>query len=333
MSETLNLPKLIMRLASEAGCDPAEARRFLHRFFAEIEDSLLEGENITIKGIGTFCLSEDAAHPIKYLADEELAAIANEPFAAFSAVELNDDVTEEELNEDEIPQPEPEPEQEPQPEPEPEPEPEPQPEPQPEPEPQPQPQPQPEEPVEEVAEEPADEVYDEEDDDDAQPSPRHGLWLTVGILIGLIAGLVIGFFAGQYMPQLTSDQEEILIPADTTTAIEEPIATPVIDTVPVAPAEPVAEPEPVATPAPSAEVFDTVSNRRFLTTMARDHYGKKNYWVFIYQANPSLGDPNRIAPGTRLSIPPRSSFEEDTEAATDAKAQRLLNELSQKYKF
>ena len=307
MSETLNLPKLIMRLASEAGCDPAEARRFLHRFFAEIEDSLLEGENITIKGIGTFCLSEDAARPVKYLADEELAAIANEPFAAFSAVELNDDVTEEELNADEIPQPEPEPE------------------------PEPEPQPQPEEPVEEVAEEPADEVYDEEDD--AQPSPRHGLWLTVGILIGLIAGLVIGFFAGQYMPQLTSDQEEILIPADTTTAIKEPIATPAIDTVPVAPAEPVAEPEPVATPAPSAEVFDTVTNRRFLTTMARDHYGKKNYWVFIYQANPSLGDPNRIAPGTRLSIPPRSSFEEDTEAATDAKAQHLLNELSQKYKF
>lgn len=78
-------------------------------------------------------------------------------------------------------------------------------------------------------------------------------------------------------------------------------------------------------------VYDTVTPRRFLATMARNHYGERNYWVFIYAANPKLGNPNHISPGTRVVIPPYESFAESTADATAAKAQRLLNELSKKY--
>ena len=42
--------------------------------------------------------------------------------------------------------------------------------------------------------------------------------------------------------------------------------------------------------------------------MARRHYGAQVYWVYIYEANADhLGHPDRIAPGTRLLIPPRST--------------------------
>ncbi|MDO4320810.1 MAG: HU family DNA-binding protein, partial [Bacteroidales bacterium] len=97
MSDTINLPGLISRLASEGNCDPATARRFLHEFFALIETTLLAGESVRIKGIGEFVASEDPANPVLFKPDDQLAAAANEPFAIFEAVELNDGVTEETL--------------------------------------------------------------------------------------------------------------------------------------------------------------------------------------------------------------------------------------------
>ncbi len=93
--ETINLPRLITEVAAGASVDPASARRFLHELFAMIEESLKSGEAITVKGVGTFTRSEDSEHPVLFQPDEELASIANEPFAAFSAVELNDGAAEE----------------------------------------------------------------------------------------------------------------------------------------------------------------------------------------------------------------------------------------------
>lgn len=108
-----------------------------------------------------------------------------------------------------------------------------------------------------------------------------------------------------------------------TVAENAPLATPGVT-------EPAPEPQ---APKAAEPEYDTVTKSRFLTTMARDHYGKKNYWIFIYNANPQLGDPNRIAPGTRILIPAKESFAGATEKETDAKAQALLNELSRKYKL
>lgn len=65
-------------------------------------------------------------------------------------------------------------------------------------------------------------------------------------------------------------------------------------------------------------VYETVSSTNYLSTMARRHYGKSVYWVYIYEANAEkLGHPDRIAPGTRLLIPPKSSF---PQAASEAEA-------------
>lgn len=60
------------------------------------------------------------------------------------------------------------------------------------------------------------------------------------------------------------------------------------------------------TPAPATkEVYDTITAKRYLTTIARDHYGSRDKWVIIYEANKDvISNPDVIAPGTIVRIPP-----------------------------
>lgn len=76
-------------------------------------------------------------------------------------------------------------------------------------------------------------------------------------------------------------------------------------------------------------ITDTVTPERFLTTMARKYYGRMEYWVFIYLANEeSLGNPNRIRPGTRVIIPDKADFSDgETPEQTLARAKRLGQEI------
>lgn len=389
MNETITLPRLINLIAEGTSVEPAVARRFLHEFFVLIETGLSEGESVKIKGVGEFMKSDDPSNPVLFKADEHLAAVANEPFAAFSAVELNDGAVEEfdniklpdntpdtteplqpsSVNES-VPVKEPEPVNVPEPEPEPvaepvpvkehepvnvpDPEPEPVAEPVPveEPEPVNAPEPEPEpvtepEPVKEPEPRVEKEIVYEKVYVDRESS-GHSLWLVMGILIGLIAGLVGGYFAGKAMAGLELPAEDEGDYSDTTEVVmtdlfEQP-ATEIpslTDTATAKPAESEQAKENAAvtaalTPAPEQApakepVYDTITSKRFLAMIARDHYGVKNYWVFIYNANPGLGNPSAIRPGTRVVIPPKETFMEATKEATDAKARRLLAEINQKY--
>ncbi len=447
--ETINLPRLISLIAEGASVSPATARRFLHDLFAYVENCLADGETVKIDGIGEFVRSDDNANPVLFKADADLAAIANEPFSAFSAVTLNDDAVDEienykapvvdtydvadepvplqheevvlEISESE-PSSEPEQpaiqedvveveqpdkseadvtaeeivsqseevsveneevdetvevpaaavsEQEVEVAPTPE-----------EiisvPEPQVEADAAPETETasveNEVAEEHPEQNQPAEQKEDARRyaqapgyrksrhrdyshnhaaqsasrnSSGHAMWLVLGVLIGLIIGLIGGYFAGKTMQayQLPDDDSALLF-EDTDTLVETaPIQEVKADTNPVVEHQAVAQTEPAeevkesakpAEPAPAkaAEpVYDTITSSRYLSILARDHYGVKNYWIFIYQANPQLGNPNQIRPGTKVLIPARESFEEATKAQTDAKAQKLLNQLAKKYKF
>lgn len=399
MNETVTLPQLIARLAAESGCTPAVARKFLHDLFVDIEQTLAEGKNITVPGIGEFAPGIDHAHPVLFRPDAALAAALNEPFEAFSAVELPADVpldlsepeaetadrpadespseiTEPEEPAAELPEegtdePADEPAEEPVTEPEAETSE--------------QEETQPEAAVEEapapvaeatttVVEEPApvavpaDEIPaesapepapepEEPEEPELEPAPARsahtpGMWLTCGILIGLILGLVGGYFAGEAVGRYhipDESEEEYNDEADTTLSVAEETPAPVAaqqpapapEEVATAPAEatakePAAEQPKPAVPAPQPAkepVYDTITSTQFLTTLARKHYGVKNYWIFIYEANPALGNPNNIRPGTRVMIPERTSFEEATPEATKAKAQQHLNALARKYKL
>lgn len=67
-------------------------------------------------------------------------------------------------------------------------------------------------------------------------------------------------------------------------------------------------------------VTDTISRTRFLTTMAKDHYGNFNLWPYIYEENAAkLGHPDRIRPGTPVVIPPLSKYGVDPNNPEDIK--------------
>ncbi len=86
---------------------------------------------------------------------------------------------------------------------------------------------------------------------------------------------------------------------------------------------------------PSDEkVIDTITKTRYLTTMARDHYGNYNLWPYIYIENQAiLGHPDRIRPGTDVVIPPLSKYGVDPNSEEDIKeAKKKGVEIYSRYK-
>ncbi len=86
--------------------------------------------------------------------------------------------------------------------------------------------------------------------------------------------------------------------------------------------------------APSdALVYDTISTTRYLTTMAKAHYGNYNLWPYIYQENQAiLGHPDRIRPGTPVVIPKLSKYGVDPQNSNDIeKAKKLGVEIYARY--
>ncbi len=80
-------------------------------------------------------------------------------------------------------------------------------------------------------------------------------------------------------------------------------------------------------------VTDVISTTRFLTTMARQHYGNDAFWPYIYQENSSfLGHPDHIKPGTKVVVPPLSKYGVDPKNPVDIrKARHLGVEIYDRY--
>lgn len=72
-------------------------------------------------------------------------------------------------------------------------------------------------------------------------------------------------------------------------------------------------------------VYDMITDTRYLTTMAKEHYGNYHLWPYIYEENSSrLGHPNRIRPGTKVVVPSLSKYGVDPDNPRDiAKAKKL----------
>lgn len=357
MNNTVTLSQLITRLAKATGVDNNTARRFLRTFFATIEETVENGESVTIKNIGTFRVTEtpDGHRSIGFLPDTVISGEVNKPFEMFEAVELADGVdfseieskTEPEL----IPEPElvsePEPvsetvtEPEPMPEAAPVPEPEPVAEPEPRPEPKPVPEPEPEETVFHFAD-------DDEEEEAPQPveearEKRGNRWIWIAA-VAIVAAGVIGYFAAMKavpVPDLYEDYEDEETVADA-------VAAPVIEEVAVenvqepaqradAAEQPKAEPKPQPAPtqvpaqAKKAEpVYDTVQVS--LIRLAKKHYGVPEFWVFIFDANrDKISNPNTIRPGTKVIIPERSSLPGATKEETRSIARNKQAEYQRQF--
>lgn len=81
------------------------------------------------------------------------------------------------------------------------------------------------------------------------------------------------------------------------------------------------------------KAMDRVTNTRYLTTMAKEHYGNYNFWPYIYLENEGkLGHPDRIKPGTAVVIPNIEKYHIDPTNPKDVeKAKRLGVEIYRKY--
>lgn len=325
MNNTIALPHIISGLAKTAGTDEATATAFVSEFVTLIETALAKGEKVTIKQIGTF----EPTEPITFEASAELAARVNAAFAIFEPVELPDDYSDvaEPLPTETAGETEPD-----------------------------------DEPA--AVEAPADLAEDTAEaapaadvsaDTDAQEEiestaednteiaveaddapeaeaeysateperKRRWSWLWC------VLTLAIGFAAGYYVGNMSSHDgivdkadESAAVPADTASVMSQPKDS-ITDTIATA----------ISKPKPAAERYDTITKSRFLTTMSRKYYGRMEYWVYIYLENADhLGHPDRIAPGTRVKIPPIEKYATAvTDSANLANAQLRADEIYSRY--
>lgn len=312
MNEKISFQQLSELLSEITGSSVATSEIFIKEFFTVISDALTKGETVKIKKLGTFSSSGMPNKPVIFAPAEELAEAINMPFACFEAVELNDDISDDVLNEcndehhhelsntdvvqinelrsttEEL------------------------------------------EIIETIEKEQVnsnvaspetvymmqdstsdsvdkvvtkieekqegsvtnfyeDTLYESED----KKQRKSLLWLW--IFISIIVGLFVGYFIGNICPYNSNvannieDAKEIIflsdsIVTDSIIGSTDTIITPII-------------------------ITDTIGKTRFLTTMARQYYGEMSFWVYIYEENKDiLGNPNRIKPGTTVIIPDAKKY-------------------------
>lgn len=266
MDRTITLSELSATIAELTQCTQADAEDFVRELFRVAAEKLQEDGEVAIPGLGTFKSTDES---IAFAPQSDLAQTLNAPFAAFEAIELPPDYTDESPEEQQTPEEEEE-----------------------------------ETPAETAAEMEIAEAAEFEEEEDANETPqseepeeteedeepetprRRRSRAPIAWLLACLVCLGGGYALGR----LTAPRE----PAPLVSQPEEPAP------------EPTPEPEPELEPEPEPEpvIHDRIARGRFLTTMAREHYGQMEYWVYIYEANAkSLGHPDRLSPGTEVVIP------------------------------
>lgn len=114
MNNKITFPELIELVAKKANTSKRVSELFLKELVATATQTLLEGENVKIKGLGTLKLTRVGARKsvdvntgdeieipghvrLSFVADKALAEAVNQPFAHFETEVLSDDVSDEEL--------------------------------------------------------------------------------------------------------------------------------------------------------------------------------------------------------------------------------------------
>lgn len=312
MNEKISFQQLSELLSEITGSSVATSELFIKEFFAVISDALTKGETVKIKCLGTFSPSGMPDKPVIYAPDEELAEAINMPFACFEAVELNDDISDDALNEcndehqnkpyntdveqknelsstaeefDIVETTE-------------------------------EGQNNTETPITEIAkieqesasdsvdevvtkidetQEAREPIISEEVLDEAEDEGERKSLLWLWICISLIIGLFIGYLIGNIYPYDTTKTNKNEVAKDIPLLCDSIATDSIIETA-----------DTIATP---IVITDTIGKTRFLTTMARQYYGEMSFWVYIYEENKDiLGNPNRIKPGTTVIIPDAKKY-------------------------
>lgn len=181
-------------------------------------------------------------------------------------------------------------------------------------------------------------------------SSHHTLHIVIASLLSLVVGLAIGYFANNrlnlsHIKNVNIEAEGVNVISKTeakecNSATADSLASVAAgpsDSIPADTVSPgqgstAVEPEAKIVESPRAAIVtDTVKANRYLTTMARRHYGKKIFWVYIYEENKNIiNDPDHIAPNTVVVIPPAEKYgikagDKESEADAMRRAQAIVN--------
>lgn len=157
-------------------------------------------------------------------------------------------------------------------------------------------------------------------------SGMKAFWFIIAFALGIILGFGAGYyFHGSLRISISRANDAVSYPEEKveekTADMKDTLSTPAVKPAPAekataqpektAEAKAAAEEKPApARPEPVREkpTYGTITSNTFLTTLAGRNYGQKDFWVYIYEANPGLGHPDRIRQGTRVKIPPKSQL-------------------------
>ena len=331
-NRVLVLQDIVKALSHETDTSEALCQSFVKELFAIVAERLMDGESVTLKGVGRFDVDGGEVH---FVADPDTAAAINSAFDCFEAIELADDfdgdepVAEDETPDaaeeeaattadetagtedvaDESPADGVEPEEK---------------------------ESQTdeleeseadseenkeectaeadaddetvaeetaEEETEETAEEEAEETVEEEYDDEPQPK-RGGCRFAWGFLAGFVTAAVVAAVAWFFLfgvvkkplsqPAVIADDTAKVAAADSdsTAAVEKPQEQS---------EEKTAEPEKESK---KAEQTFKVTNTAYLSNISRKFYGHYAFWVYIYLDNKDIiTDPDNLPVGAELRIP------------------------------
>lgn len=114
MNNKVTFPELVEQVAQYANTSKRMSEMFLKELFATISQSLIDGESVKVKGIGTFKLTEVSPRKsvdvntgeeieipghkkLSFAPDKDMAEAINQPFMHFETEILDDDVTDDQL--------------------------------------------------------------------------------------------------------------------------------------------------------------------------------------------------------------------------------------------
>ena len=331
-NRVLVLQDIVKALSHETDTSEALCQSFVKELFAIVAERLMEGESVTLKGVGRFDVD---GGEVRFIADPDTAAAINSAFDCFEAIELADDfdgdepVAEDETPDaaeeeaattadetagtedvaDENPADGAEPEEK---------------------------ESQTdgleeseadseenkeectaeadaddetvaeetaEEETEETAEEEAEETVEEEYDDEPQPK-RGGCRFAWGFLAGFVTAAVVAavaWFCLFGVVKKTSSQPAVIADDTAKVAAADSDSTAAEEKPQEQSEEKTAEPEKESK---KAEQTFKVTNTAYLSNISRKFYGHYAFWVYIYLDNKDIiTDPDNLPVGAELRIP------------------------------
>lgn len=359
MNNKISFPELVDSIASLTNTSKRVSELFLKELFGVIKERLELGETVKIKNLGTFKVTETAARKsinvntgedieiaahrrVSFTPDKSLAEAINTPFKEFETIELDDNISDEEIEalssladddnetitpppftatedseeanvlnsniseesdkdniidsddsiQDSINSPETKPEEL---------------------------QAEPENTIDntELESELPQENDNTEKENDIITSTDYPEYIyneediaaekrksfTYGAFSGLIFGALIttlGWFIVFGNDNIQTNQNNDINPSNSITAIDTINQTD--DTTHFKTAQSITTNNPT-------EIRDTVRINNFLTKMSRKHYGRYEFWVYIYEENKSkIDNPNNVPIGLVVVIPPAEKY-------------------------